>query len=73
MVAAGAVATLRMVGDMHYASDVIVGAGVGTLVGLGIPFLHYHGLPTLSVTAKSGTATMSVVPSGMGAAVVGSF
>lgn len=73
MVAAGAVATLRVVGDMHYASDVTIGAGVGTLVGLGIPFLHYHGLPTVSFTAKTGTTTASLVPSGMGLAIVGSF
>lgn len=74
MVAAGAVATLRMAGDMHYASDVLVGAGVGTLIGLGVPFLHYHGgLPTLELSHKKGDTTVSVMPSGLGVSLSGQF
>ena len=35
--------TLRVISDRHYASDVIMGAALGTSVGLGLPFLfHYH-------------------------------
>jgi membrane-associated phospholipid phosphatase len=41
-VVAAATATLRVASDMHYASDVISGAIVGTAIGLGIPALHYR-------------------------------
>jgi membrane-associated phospholipid phosphatase len=40
--AAAATASLRVIGDMHNASDVIAGALVGTAIGLGIPALHYR-------------------------------
>lgn len=74
MAAAGAVATLRMAGDMHYASDVLIGASVGTLVGLGVPFLHYTGgLPTLELSRKKGDTTVSVMPSGLGVSLAGQF
>jgi membrane-associated phospholipid phosphatase len=34
----------RLLGDRHYASDVIVGAGVGFAIGYGLPsLLHYRG------------------------------
>lgn len=69
-VAAGAIATLRMAGDMHYLSDVVTGALVGTAVGLGIPLLHHY--------RRAGPATasqiqMHVVPSWGGAQLVGTF
>ncbi|MDX9719513.1 MAG: phosphatase PAP2 family protein [Myxococcota bacterium] len=35
-------ASLRIVGDAHWASDVLVGMGVGTLFGVGLPLL-LHG------------------------------
>ncbi len=38
---ATATATFRMMGDMHYATDVLTGALMGTLVGYGVPLLHY--------------------------------
>jgi membrane-associated phospholipid phosphatase len=41
-VAAALTAGLRVASDMHYASDVITGAIVGTAIGLGIPALHYR-------------------------------
>jgi membrane-associated phospholipid phosphatase len=45
---AATTATFRVVGDVHYASDVLTGALVGTLVGYGVPLLHYRhkGAPT---------------------------
>ena len=38
-IAAAAVAVLRVAADMHWATDVMTGALVGTLVGLGLPAL----------------------------------
>lgn len=44
-VAAASTATLRVVSDMHYTTDVLAGAAWGTLAGLTLPWLlHYrHG------------------------------
>ncbi len=39
---AGFVGYLRIAGDRHYLGDVLVGAGLGTLVGVGLPFLLHH-------------------------------
>lgn len=74
LVAAGSVATLRMAADVHYASDVLVGSAVGTLIGLGIPFMHYRGgLPTLELSKRKGDTTVTLVPSGMGLSLTGQF
>ncbi len=40
--AATATATLRVVGDMHYLSDVMVGAAWGTVAGLGLPWVFHY-------------------------------
>lgn len=37
---AGSVAALRVIGDVHYATDVLVGAAVGTAIGFAVPILH---------------------------------
>lgn len=43
IVAAGTVGTLRIVADDHWASDVIAGGAIGTLIGWGVPTLmHFH-------------------------------
>lgn len=47
LLTASIVATLRVVADRHYASDVLVGAAVGLLTGLLMPFLlHFTWDPT---------------------------
>jgi len=67
-VAAGTIATLRVAGDMHYASDVLTGAIVGTAIGLGIPLLHHYR------AQPGGTAsTLQFVPLPTGAQIVGTF
>lgn len=64
LTAAAVVGTLRMAGDMHYLSDVVVGAIVGSLSGFGVPWLlHYRHesdidvrlLPTPGGLALTGT------------------
>ena len=69
---AAATATFRVAGAEHYASDVITGALVGTLIGYGIPLLHFKH-PDVGTVKTSGGLTMRVVPSGVGAGVVGIF
>ncbi len=68
---AASTATLRVLADMHYASDVITGALVGTLIGYGVPFLHrrHRDLGTGTVNGM----TFQLTPSVGGAAVLGTF
>lgn len=65
LAAATAVGTLRMAGDMHYLSDVLVGAAIGALSGFGVPWLfHYRHELELEVR---------LVPTPSGLAVTGVF
>jgi membrane-associated phospholipid phosphatase len=70
-VVAASTASFRVLADEHYSSDVIVGALVGTLVGYGVPLLHYrqHSFGRL----RAGAITLQLVPSPGGVGVVGSF
>jgi membrane-associated phospholipid phosphatase len=72
LVAAGAIGTLRIVGDAHYFSDVFVGAAVGTAVGLGIPLLHHYRRAS-GPTAAGSPFGMTLVPGLGGAQLVGTF
>jgi membrane-associated phospholipid phosphatase len=63
--------TFRMVADMHYATDVLTGALMGTLVGYGVPLLHYSRLGS-STTTLAGLQ-MHLIPAPGGAALVGVF
>lgn len=62
---ASAVGVFRMMGDMHYVTDVISGAVVGSAVGLLLPLLRMRG--------GLGERQVAIVPSGMGLAVVGTL
>jgi len=68
---AAATATLRVVGDMHYVSDVAVGAAFGTLVGLAVPLWHYRRV-NLAPQSKNGVE-MTVIPVGAGLGIGGTF
>lgn len=69
--AAAATGTLRILGDRHYASDVLAGAVIGTTMGLAVPyFMHYRvRAPAL---VKDGVR-VGVVPNGAGMSIVGAF
>ena len=75
--AAATVGMLRMGADMHFLSDVLVGAAVGTASGLGIPyFLHYRGGAAPASTGlgkSSGGVALRVVPTPMGLMASGEF
>lgn len=65
---------LRMMGDQHYLSDVLTGAAVGTLVGLGLPWLlHYRHGPGRARAGEQQRATFQLVPMGAGVGMVGRF
>jgi membrane-associated phospholipid phosphatase len=51
--AALTVGLLRISADMHWCSDVIVGAAVGTLIGAALPLLVHGRVPKSPVTAMS--------------------
>lgn len=74
--AATATGVLRIVGDQHYLSDVVVGAAVGTITGLGLPWvLHYrHGKSGRPRSGRSnGVVDASIVPLANGLALSGIF
>lgn len=66
---AATTATFRVVSDVHYASDAITGALVGTLIGYGVPLLHYR----IDAGARAGGVTVELVPSPGGIGVLGVF
>jgi membrane-associated phospholipid phosphatase len=73
---AGTTATFRVVADVHYASDVLLGAAVGTLVGFGVPLLHYRRLgggPRLRADRARYEPTINLVPAPGGIGVAGTF
>ncbi len=58
----------RIMGDKHYASDVITGAAIGTLVGYLLPYLSYYGHEKSEASRQ-----VTLVPSGNGLALYGWF
>lgn len=69
--AAGLTSLFRVLGDQHYATDVLAGAAIGTAIGLGIPFAHYELLGSPAETSDG--TSLVVVPTGSGFGVVGRF
>jgi len=65
------IGALRIIGDAHYFSDVVVGAAVGTAVGLGIPLLHHY--KRAPGPGASSVLRLNLVPSFNGAQLVGTF
>jgi membrane-associated phospholipid phosphatase len=57
---AAATGYLRIAADRHYLSDVLVGAAVGTAVGIGFPRLMHGRQPELSVGASASPAAITV-------------
>jgi membrane-associated phospholipid phosphatase len=75
LTAAGVVGAMRVVGDQHYLSDVVAGAAIGMLGGLGVPWLLHYGPPArreAKGTRPAGVA-WTVVPTGGGASIAGRF
>ncbi|AUX28499.1 MULTISPECIES: phosphatase PAP2 family protein [Sorangium] len=74
---AAAVATLRVVSDQHFATDALTGAAVGTLTGLGLPWLlHYRGGAPASTSGRAPRGdgvSIRFVPAPLGGYLVGRF
>jgi membrane-associated phospholipid phosphatase len=63
--------TFRIMGDMHYATDVLTGALFGSAIGLGVPLLHAHRGRSRDV--RAGEPRVDVVPVGAGVGLGGTF
>ncbi|MDB4935070.1 MAG: hypothetical protein JWP87_2042 [Labilithrix sp.] len=77
---ASTVSTLRLVADEHWASDVLLGAGVGWLYGYYLPkLLHFHTKKVASSMTSRGATPVTWMPTFMGttesgmAGVMGTF
>lgn len=69
---ASGVATLRVVSDYHYLTDVLTGALVGTSVGVAVPLvLHYREGP--SGFEEPPSVSLRLLPMPGGAALMGEF
>jgi membrane-associated phospholipid phosphatase len=68
---AATTASFRVLADMHYASDVIVGALVGTIIGYGVPYLHSRKRDFGELSTHG--ITLHIVPSVGGISGVGTF
>lgn len=66
---AGATSTLRVEAGQHFPSDVIAGAGVGIVTGVGVPLLHRDGRPMPSAKAWMEMLGGAVVGTVVGVAV----
>lgn len=63
-------AALRIAGDRHYATDVLVGAAVGLALGFGIPLLHYE-VRSNPLASKVAGAPIALVPGPLSLSLVG--
>ena len=68
---AATTATFRVVSDVHYASDVLTGALMGTLVGYGVPLLHYRHV--LKPEATTSNLQLHLIPAPNGIGLLGIF
>jgi membrane-associated phospholipid phosphatase len=69
MTAATSTAVLRVMGDMHYLSDVVTGALVGTIVGFGIPWFHHY----RRVSSSPDAVELRLLPTVGGLSLAGAF
>ncbi len=77
LLAAGTTASLRVLADQHYLSDVLTGSAVGALMGFGVPWLmHYRGGGSLlpgSDRAHPSAVTWTLAPGPLGGTLFGTF
>lgn len=72
-VAVGA-GTLRIVGDQHYATDVLAGAVIGTSIGLLLPYaLHYGRSSSEPDASDDSDLSAHLFPTPQGVGVAGTF
>lgn len=70
---AATTALFRVMSDMHYASDITVGAVIGTSAGLLVPWLHLGPPPGTPASDRAGRVDIRVTPVGQGLGLTGTF
>jgi membrane-associated phospholipid phosphatase len=71
---AAVVGVLRTMADKHYATDVLTGFAVGSLVGFGAPLLYYRsGLTRAASWTGASGVRATLVPGPLGGALIGTF
>jgi membrane-associated phospholipid phosphatase len=70
---AATTATFRVVADVHYASDVLIGASLGTLVGYTVPLLHYRNFGGASRVRPKTSFRLHLTPAPGGVGLLGVF
>ena len=70
---AGATGMLRVMGDQHYLSDVLVGAAMGTASGLFVPWLLHYRSGDLPEPESLSGVRMSLLPTPLGGVLTGVF
>jgi membrane-associated phospholipid phosphatase len=79
LLAAGTTASLRVLADQHYLSDVLVGSSIGAAMGFGLPWLlHYRDSGSIlpgsrSTSARPGAFTWTLAPGPLGGTLFGTF
>jgi membrane-associated phospholipid phosphatase len=70
---ANATGIMRIVADVHWASDVIVGAAMGTVSGTLVPWLLHYRTGQMPEPPKPGEVSVQLVPTPAGAHLSGAF
>jgi hypothetical protein len=73
LASATAVGVMRIVALKHYITDVVAGAAVGTVSGLGVPWLLHYGPLARVDTESQSSLTWTLYPLANGMAVGGTF
>jgi membrane-associated phospholipid phosphatase len=70
---AATTAMLRTMGDVHYTTDILIGSVVGTLIGVGIPLLHYRKPSDARLLERGAGVNVTLIPVGLGLGLAGTF
>ena len=70
---AATTATFRVVADVHYFSDVLIGASLGTLVGYTVPLLHYRNFGGSNRERPTTSFRLQLTPAPGGVGLLGVF
>ena len=70
--AAATVGSMRVVSDQHFATDVLVGAALGTFSGLGLPYFLHYGAGSRAAPEPGGVS-IGVAPAPFGGYLTGAF
>ena len=68
-----ATAYTRIAADRHYFTDVLAGAGIGTVIGAGVPLLFHPPVGTASALGEHTRFVATPIPGGQFIGIAGTF